>query len=114
MQQSTTFEEELEKAAAELAREKATEWRKNPKWLVMEGITREDLIKGTGRIEKLEYPPWDKRSNKQDNKTNDELVGFGKHAQLTIKELKDKHLQYYSWAVENIPRFAAKVKALNL
>jgi hypothetical protein len=109
-----SFEEELEKAAADLARERATAWRKNPKWLAIEGITREDLIRGTGRIEKLAHPPWDKRANGQDNKTNDELVGFGKHAQLTVKELKEKHFSYFTWACESIPRFAAKVKALNL
>jgi hypothetical protein len=109
-----SFEEELEKAAADLAREKMGEWRKNPKWLAIEGITREDLIKGTGRIEKLDYPPWDKKASKQEDKTSDELVGFGKHAQLTVKELKEKHYNYFAWASENIPRFAAKVKLLKL
>jgi len=62
----------------------------------------------------LAHPPWDKRTSNQVNKTNDELVGFGKHAQLTVKELKEKHFAYFEWACRDIPRFAAKVKLLAL
>jgi len=36
-----SFEEELEKAAAELAREKMGEWRKNPKWLAIKRINKD-------------------------------------------------------------------------
>lgn len=109
-----SFEEELEKAAAELAREKMGEWRKNPKWLAIEGITREDLTKGTGRIDKLDYPPWDKKVSKQENKANDELVGFGKYATKEVKWVKDNDFRYFTWMLDNVPKFAAKVKSLNL
>ena len=109
-----SFDEDLEKAAAEVAREKMGEWRKNPKWLAINGITKDDLKNGTGIVEKLDQPPWEKKTNSQENKSNEELVGFGKHAQLTIKELKEKHFHYFSWACDSIPRFAAKVKLLKL
>jgi len=110
-----SFEEELEKAAAEMEREKRGKWRKDSRWLNIRGVTKEDLAKGSVYIEKLPYPPWDSRSNKgaqQVNQTN--LVGFGKHAALTIQELKEKHTGYFEWACSNIPKFAAKVKLLNL
>jgi hypothetical protein len=100
-----SFEEELEKAARELAKEKAGAWRLKPKWLAIIGITRENLIKGTGCIEKLAFPPWDKRLAPQ---KAGGLVGFGKHANLTYKELKEKHFGYYSWACENIKGFKEK------
>ena len=104
-----SFEEEFEKATAETAKENTDKWRKNPKWLAIEGITREDLLKGAGRIEKLDRPPWEKKANAQENKSNEELVGFGKHAQLTIKELKEKHTGYYNWACSEIKGFKNRV-----
>jgi len=109
-----SFEEELEKAAAEMAREKAGKWRKNPKWLAIEGITREDLIKGTGRIEKLDGPPWEKKANAQENKSNEELVGFGKYAMKEVGWVKENDFRYFEWMILNVPKFAAKVKLLKL
>lgn len=81
------------------------DWRKSPKWLAIKGITRADLINGTGCIEKLAFPPWDKRASPQ---KAGGLVGFGKHATLTYKELKEKYPQYYFWACENIQGFKEK------
>lgn len=109
-----SFEEELEKAAAEVAREKMGEWRKNPKWLAIDGITKDDLKNGTGIIEKLDRPPWDKKANSQENKSNEELVGFGKYAAKEVKWVKENDFRYFTWMLENVPKFAAKVKLLKL
>ena len=100
-----SFDEEIEKAARELEKEAANAWRLKPKWLNIIGITKENLLKGTGCIEKLPFPPWDKRSSPQ---KPGGLVGFGKHSNLTYRELKENHPHYYFWACENIQGFKEK------
>jgi len=109
------FEEELEKAAAEMEREKRGKWRKDPRWLNIKGVTKEDLINGSAYIEKLPYPPWDSRNNKgaqQVNQTN--LVGFGKYSSKEVSWVRDNDSNYFNWMLENVPKFAAKVKQLGL
>lgn len=110
------FDDFLDEAAAEVEAEKKRAWRKKEKWLQIVGITNEDLKNGSDYIEKLKYPPWDKRndgkSGSQPIQTN--LVGFGKYSNLTYEELKTKNLGYFLWAVESVPRFRAKAKELGL
>lgn len=105
----------LDEAAAELEAEKKTAWRRKEKWLQIVGITNEDLRNGSDYIEKLKYPPWDKRNDSNGAaETICQKVGFGKYANLTYEELQKQNPGYFSWACENINRFRVKAEQLNL
>lgn len=111
-----SFDSFLEEAAAELEQEQKRAWRKNPKFLAINGITKEDLLSGSSYIEKLKWPPWDKRNDSkgasQANQTN--LVGYGKYAAKTYEWVKENDPSYFSWMLSNVPKFAVKVKQLGL
>lgn len=108
------FDDLLEQAASEHELEQKRAWRKNPKFRAIVGISKEDLLNGSSYIEKLKWPPWDSRNNKkgtpQSNQTDLAKIGFGKHAQLTYKELKEKQPGYRQWAIENIRGFKEKAE----
>jgi hypothetical protein len=110
----SNFETQLELAAIELQKEKSLAWRKEPAWLALEGITRSDLANGTGRIEKLSFPPWDSRCRASSNEAANSLVGFGKYASKEITWVKENDISYFLWMKENVPKFAVKVKLLKL
>lgn len=95
----------------QLITERLENWRTNPKYLSINGITRADLMNGTGFIEKLKYPPWDKRNDKQ---ALDSKVGFGKYHDKEVKWVKDNDLHYFEWMISNVPKFAAKVRLLEI
>ncbi len=110
------FEEEAERIALEMAQEKKRAWLKSPKFLSIKGISKDDLVNGSSYVEKLKWPPWDKRNDVKGapvvNQTN--LVGFGKYAAKTVEWVQDNDENYFNWASENVPKFAAKVKQLGL
>jgi len=109
------FEEEAERIALEMAQEKRRAWLKSPKFLSIKGISKDDLVNGSSYVEKLKWPPWDKRNDvKGAPQISDDLVGFGKYSSKTIKWVKDNDKYYFSWALENVPRFTAKVKQSGL
>jgi hypothetical protein len=106
----------LEEAAAELEAEKKTAWRKKEKWLQIIGITNDDLRNGSDYIEKLKYPPWDKRNNsiKEIPSRDGYLIGYGKYAQKTFEWVKENDSRYFEWMVSNVDKFRTKAKQLNL
>lgn len=77
-------------------------WRLNPSWLAIKGISLQECINGSDRIEKL-TPLFDKKPSLSPK------VGFGKHANLTFQELYEQEPRYFEWARENIKGFEQKV-----
>lgn len=106
-----SIDEQLEQSAREV--EHSNEWRLNPKWLAIIGITKNDLENGSATVQKLKYPPWDRR-NDAGFKPKDEKIGFGKYSGKTFSELKNENPQYWGWAIENIARFRIKATELGL
>lgn len=106
----------LEEAAAELESERKRAWRKNPKFLAIQGVTKQDLLEGSAYIEKLKWPPWDKRNDSkgaaQTNQTN--LVGYGKYSQKSFEWVKENDYRYFEWMCENVDKFRVKAKQLGL
>lgn len=77
--------------------------------------------------EKIKYGPWSKEQkisaadikNKTGwiaNETQSQedygaaKVGFGKFKDLTLRELREEQPNYFNWANDNVPRFAAMVR----
>jgi hypothetical protein len=108
------YESAAETISAEQKKAKANEWRESPKWLAIRGITKPDLLNGTGQIEKLKYPPWDKRNTNQPTEPLSCNIGYGKYHDKTYEWVKQNDFRYFSWCSENIPKFAAKVRQLGL
>ena len=110
------FDNFLEEAAAEVEKEKKRAWRKKEKWLQIAGITNEDLLHGSDYIEKLKYPPWDKRNNekKEDLSRDGYLIGYGKYAQKSFEWVKENDSYYFKWMCENVDKFKTKAKQLGL
>lgn len=106
-----SLQEDFEKALVE-TQKSLPNWREAPKWVNIRGITRENLLNGTGCIDKLKYPPWDKRNS--DGGRIDPTVGFGKYAEKEVSWVKEHDYRYFIWMKENIPKFAAKVKLLEI
>jgi hypothetical protein len=98
------FESIAEQILAEEEEEKKRAWRKSPKYLAIKKITRADLENGSDYIEKLDSPPWNKKSDSNPGK----LVGFGKYKHLTYEELKEQQPGYYNWACSEIKGFKEK------
>jgi hypothetical protein len=106
-----SFDDLLEQAASEHELEQKRAWRKNPKFLAIVGVSKEDIYNGSNYIEKLEYPPWDKRNDtKGAQPATSAKVGFGKHANLTYKELKEQQPGYWNWAIKEIKGFKEKAE----
>lgn len=96
------------------------EWKNEPSYQNILGITSDDLINGSNYIEKLKYPPWDSRNDLEiksvnnNSKPRDEKIGYGKHGSKTYQELKNDEPNYWNWMMENVPRFRLKVAQLGL
>ena len=103
--------EDVRQILIDSERENRKEWREDARWKTIKGITKKELQEGSNRIEKLKYPPWDKRNEKQEI---DSKVGFGKYAEKTIDWVKEHDERYYLWMLTNVPKFAAKVKLLEI
>jgi hypothetical protein len=89
-------------------------WRNGPKWLNVVGISKDDLLNGSSYIEKLKYPPWDKRNNKQANANTDGKIGYGKYADKSYSWVKENDQSYWSWSINNNNRFRQKASELGL
>lgn len=111
-----SFEDLAEQVAEEMRAEKAKEWRKNPKWLAIKGISREDLLSGSSYIEKLTYPPWDKRNDSKGGTPVNQAdsVGYGKHAKKSFEWVKENDYGYFLWMCENVDKFRVRAKQLDL
>lgn len=99
-------------------------WTKNPKWLNIRGITHEEVFHPErcphGRLEKIiggirgSTHKGHNQVIKPSGVTNTansspSLVGFGKYAGLTIKELHQKDFRYLKWIAGENPKFKKKV-----
>ena len=109
-------------------------WTKNPKWLNIRGITHDEVFHPEkcphGRLERIiggirktnSGGSTHKGHNHQVIKPNGvtntansspssspSLVGFGKYAGLTIKELQQKDFRYLKWIAGENPKFKKKV-----
>lgn len=109
-----SFEDLLEQTALEHDAEQKKAWRKNPKFQAIEGISKEDLFNGSAYIEKLKWPPWDKRNNSAQKEETSLTIGYGKYAAKTFEWVKENDSRYFEWMLQNVPKFAAKVKQLGL
>jgi hypothetical protein len=111
------FEALAEQILNEEALEKKRAWRKNPKFLAIQGVSKEDILNGSSYIEKLKYPPWDKRNDSPGSAANNNAsstIGYGKYASKSYQWVKDNDERYFSWMLDNVPKFAAAVKKLGL
>jgi hypothetical protein len=110
------FDENLaEELFVQAQKENSEKWRSDPRWKNIQGITKEELKRGSARIHKLNFPPWDKRSEgEKSGGSGGALVGFGKYSEKTVEWVKEHDFRYFSWLLENVPRFAAKVRELGL
>jgi hypothetical protein len=91
-------------------------WRERDKWLEMVGVSTDDLLNGSYYIEKLKYPPWDKRNNgksDQDTELNNK-IGYGKYAQKSYEWVKKNDSRYFDWMCENINKFRIEAEKLQL
>lgn len=89
-------------------------WRKGWKWLNIIGISNDDLKNGSNYIEKLKYPPWDKRNNENYKADPEEKINYGKHSGKSYSWIKENDSNYYNWMMENNAKFRQKIKELNL
>lgn len=91
-------------------------WRKNKKWIEIRGISREECFNGIGQMERiksiLSNSSVDVR--KAHGPAKDAPLGYGKYANKTMKEIKEDDPKYYSWMLENVPKFAVLAKKLNV
>ena len=110
------FDESLvEELFVQSQKENSEKWRSDPRWRNIQGITKEELRTGSARIQKLNFPPWDKRSeSEKSGDSGGALVGFGKYSDKQITWVKENDARYFDWMVCNVPRFAAKVRELGL
>jgi len=92
------------------------DWQKNPVFLRIKGITKDDLKNGTGVVEKLKYPPWDSRNsaNKMVEKESGGSIGYGKYSHLSFKEVKEQDPRYFEYMIQNVPRFKTKAREFGL
>lgn len=70
-------------------------WNKNPKFLAIKGISKENLLNKTGQIVKGD--PLKKEQTKG--------VGFGKYKDKTKDWIRNNDPAYFSWASENVKGF---------
>jgi len=91
-------------------------WRKHPKFLAIKGISREECIHGTGQMERIKSILSNSSLDikKSHSLGADAPLGYGKYANKTMREIKESDLSYYLWMLENVPKFAALAKKLNL
>jgi hypothetical protein len=110
------YEHVAEQISEEQRKVNANKWRDDPKFKAIKPITKSDLLNGTGQIEKLKFPPWDKKNSegKQTEQVKPDGIGYGKYADKTYEWVKENDLRYYLWMTENVPKFAAKAKQLGL
>ena len=94
--------------------DKNKSWRKGWRWLEMIGISNDDLKNGSDRIEKLKYPPWDKRNDRNQKENQEEVISYGKNSGRSYQWIKSHDPNYFSWMLENNDRFRQKVTDLGL
>lgn len=84
------------------AKKVGDEWRKNPKWLEIRGITTKELYSFTGQVER--GTPL-KGSKTQSAPVDGKVMTFGKHKGKSIEWVKTNDKWYYNWACENVKGF---------
>lgn len=92
-------------------------WRANRKWLNIVGISLENCLNKNGPVEGFQ-PNWVKEKENSPplsvKKANnwDQLMGFGKYKDKTVREVKKQDNRYFDWLVENMAKFADRVEKL--
>lgn len=80
------------------------DWRKNPKFLAIKGISKENLENCTGEI--VRGDPINKPQK------GGSTLGFGKYKDKTIEWVKENDLRYFEWCHREIKGFAERVKII--
>lgn len=92
-------------------------WRQGPR------ITAENLKRGTGPIERVTAEEWFRALGggkppagqpKGAAQPRGDLMGFGKHATLTLTQVRDTQPGYWSWALENVKSFRQRAEKAGL
>ena len=86
----------------------------NPAWKKGPGISRENLIKGTGPVEHISHEEamMTTRSSGKPKKESgpNALMGFGKYSGRTIGWVEENDPRYFDWVCENVKGFEDRVK----
>lgn len=97
-------------------------WKTSAKFLAIKGITTREIATLSGQVEK--GTPLKTNFSTQGGKINSPtiikpaapvyLVGFGKYAAREISWVKEHDEGYFTWAVQNVEKFAKIVEKLKL
>lgn len=90
-------------------------WRKDPKWLAIRGITREEVYTPCGRMERF-TPNWGGKQPAKTSARNDPVsevkitgkdapLGYGKFKEYSIVWISENQPSYYNWMYENVDKF---------
>lgn len=97
-------------------------WMKSEKFLAIKGITTREIATFSGQVEK--GTPLKTNFSAQGGRINSStvvkstaptyLVGFGKYAAKEISWVKEHDNGYFTWAIQNVGKFAKMVEKLKL